>query len=63
MDNVMEKIKVVQVRSAIDCSKRQKNTLKALGLKKINQVVVHNVSPQIMGMVDKVKHLITVEEA
>lgn len=59
----MEKIKVVQVRSAIDCSKRQKGTLKALGLKKINHVVVHNVSPQIMGMVDKVKHLVKIEEA
>lgn len=59
----MEKIKIVQVKSAIDRSKRQKSTLKALGLKKINQVVVHNVSPQIMGMVDKVRHLVRVEEA
>ena len=58
----MGKIKVTQVKSAIDRSKRQKNTLKALGLKKINQTVEHNATPQILGMVAKVAHLVVTEE-
>ncbi|HHB79508.1 MAG TPA: 50S ribosomal protein L30 [Saprospiraceae bacterium] len=58
----MERIKVTQVKSAIDRNKRQKNTLKALGLKKINQTVEHNATPQILGMVAKVAHLVVTEE-
>lgn len=58
----MAKIRITQVKSAIDRSKKQKDTLKALGLKKINQTVEQNASPQILGMVNKVQHLITVEE-
>lgn len=58
----MGKIKVTQVKSAIDRSKRQKNTLKALGLKRINQSVEHNATPQILGMVAKVAHLVVTEE-
>lgn len=58
----MEKIKVTQVKSAIDRSKRQKNTLKALGLKRINQSVEHTATPQILGMVAKVAHLVVTEE-
>ena len=58
----MGKIKIKQVRSKIDRPGRQKRTLKALGLKKINQVVEHESTPQILGMVNAIKHLIEVEE-
>lgn len=58
----MAKIKIKQVRSKIDRPERQKRTLEALGLKKINQVVEHERTPQIMGMVNAIKHLIEVEE-
>ncbi|MCL4162447.1 UNVERIFIED_CONTAM: hypothetical protein GTU68_001978 [Idotea baltica] len=56
------KVKLTQVKSKIDRSKRQKATLEALGLRKINQSVEHNVNPQIEGMILKVAHLIKVEE-
>jgi len=59
----MAKIKITQVKSIIDRSKRQKATMKALGLRKINHTVEHEVNPQILGMVEKVKHLVTVQEA
>jgi len=58
----MKKIKVKQVRSQIRRPKNQKLTLEALGLRRMNQVVEHNATPQILGMVNKVKHLISVEE-
>ena len=58
----MEKIKIKQVRSRIGRPKVQKLTLDALGLKKMNQVVEHNATPQILGMVKKIQHLITVVE-
>ncbi len=57
------KIKITQVKSIIDRPKRQKDTMKALGLRKMNQSVVHEATPQIMGMVQKVNHLVAVEEA
>ncbi|MDC3032148.1 50S ribosomal protein L30 [Bacteroidota bacterium] len=56
----MEKIKIKQVRSRIGRPKDQKRTLDALGLNKINKVVEHNNTPQIMGMVNKVNHLIKI---
>lgn len=59
---MMGKLKITQVRSAIDRPKRQKATLKALGLKKMHQTVEHEATPQIMGMVAKVEHLVQVEE-
>ena len=59
----MSKLKITQIKSAIDRSKRQKRTLIALGLRKINQSVVHEGTPQIQGMVHKVNHLVKVEEA
>lgn len=59
----MAKIKITQVKSMIDRPKRQKDTLKALGLRKISQSVVHEATPQILGMVNKVNHLVKVEEA
>lgn len=55
----MEKIKIKQVRSRIGRSKDQRRTLDALGLRKMNAVVEHDASPQILGMVKKVSHLIT----
>jgi large subunit ribosomal protein L30 len=59
----MAKIKITQVKSIIDRPKRQKDTIKALGLRKINHSVVHEVNPQILGMVAKINHLVKVEEA
>lgn len=58
----MGQIKITQVKSVIDRSKRQKATILALGLRKINQSVVKESNPQILGMVDKVRHLVDVEE-
>ncbi|MEZ5001936.1 MAG: 50S ribosomal protein L30 [Chitinophagales bacterium] len=58
----MAKIKITQVKSTIDRPKKQKDTVKALGLKKVNTSVEHDASPQILGMVEKVMHLVTVEE-
>ena len=59
----MAKIKVTKTRSAINRPARQKATLIALGLKKIGQTVEHDATPNILGMVNKVKHLVSVEEA
>ena len=58
----MKKYRIKQVKSRIGRSKRQKGTLEALGLKKINQVKEVVGTPPILGMIEKVKHLITVEE-
>ncbi|MCP4121796.1 MAG: 50S ribosomal protein L30 [Bacteroidetes bacterium] len=58
----MSKIKVTQVKSVIDRSKKQKATIQALGLKKMNASVEHEATPQVLGMVAKVKHLVIVEE-
>ncbi|MCB0606523.1 MAG: 50S ribosomal protein L30 [Lewinellaceae bacterium] len=60
---MMAKIKVTQVKSTIDRPKRQKETIKALGLRKINHTVEHEATPQILGMVAKVAHLVKVENA
>jgi len=58
----MKKLRIRQVRSAIDRPKRQKQTLVALGLRRINHSAEHIATPQILGMVEKVKHLVLVEE-
>jgi large subunit ribosomal protein L30 len=58
----MAKIKVTQVKSGIDRPERQKLTLKALGLKKLNASVEVEATPQILGMVRAVNHLVKVEE-
>ena len=57
----MAKIKITQVKSVIDRSQRQKDTVKALGLRKINHTVEKEATPQILGMVRKVSHLVSVE--
>jgi len=58
----MSKLKITQVKSGIDRPERQKRTLKALGLRKLNSSVEVEVSPQIQGMITKVAHLVKVEE-
>lgn len=58
----MVKIRITQVRSKIGRPERQKKTLEALGLKRIRHTVEHEATPQILGMVTKVRHLVTVEE-
>ncbi len=59
----MKKIRVKQIRSKINRPQDQKRTLEALGLRKLNQVVEHDATTTIVGMVNKVKHLVSVEEA
>ena len=56
----MAKIKVKQVKSRIGAPIDQKLTLDALGLRKLNRVVEHEATPQILGMINKVKHLVEV---
>ncbi len=56
----MSKVKIKQVRSRIGRQKDQKLTIDALGLRKKNIIVEHNATPQIMGMIKKVKHLIAI---
>ncbi len=58
----MKKIKITQIKSGIDRSERQKQTLIALGLKKLNASREVEATPQILGMVNKVSHLVKVEE-
>ncbi|MDD2963434.1 MAG: 50S ribosomal protein L30 [Bacteroidales bacterium] len=58
----MKKLRITQVRSRIGRPQRQKLTLDALGLRKMHQVVEHNDTPQIRGMVNKIGHLLSVEE-
>ena len=58
----MKKIKVTQVKSVIDRSERQKRTMQALGLTKMHSTVEKEATPQILGMITKVNHLVKVEE-
>lgn len=58
----MAKLRIKQVRSKIKRPSRQKRTLEALGLKRMNQVVEHEDTPQIKGMVKAVAHLLEIEE-
>jgi large subunit ribosomal protein L30 len=57
----MKKIRVTQIKSVIDRPERQKRTMVALGLKKLNATVEVEATPQILGMVRKVEHLVKVE--
>jgi large subunit ribosomal protein L30 len=57
----MGKIKITQVRSTIGRSKKQKDTMLALGLKKMHQTVEKEDSPIIKGMIDKISHLVKIE--
>ncbi len=58
----MDKIKITQIKSTIKGKEDQKRTMKALGLRRLHQTVIHQNSPQIRGMVRKVAHLVKVEE-
>ncbi len=58
----MSKIKITQIRSTIDRTKKQKLTMQALGLKKINQTVEHEANAAIEGMINTVQHLVKVEK-
>lgn len=57
----MAKIRITQVKSKNGKPERQKRTLQALGIRKLNHSVEHEATPQILGMVEKVRHLVTVE--
>jgi len=57
----MAKIRITQIKSIIDRSERQKRTMQALGLKKMNQSVEVEANPAIIGMVRKVNHLVAIE--
>ena len=59
----LKKIKITQIKSGIGSPIGQKLTLKALGIKKMNHSVIHSASPQILGMVNKIRHLVVVEDA
>ena len=58
----MKRIRIEQIKSAIDRPERQKRTLRALGIKKMHQVIEVDATPQIEGMVNKIKHLLSIEE-
>jgi len=58
----MAKIRITQIKSSIGSNKRQKATLKALGLRKLHQTVEHEATPQIIGMANKLSHLLKIEE-
>ncbi len=58
----MSKIKITQTKSVIDRPETQKRTIEALGLGRPNWVKIHNDTPQIRGMINKVTHLVKVEE-
>ncbi len=58
----MAKVSITLTKSLIGSNKRQIATVKALGLGKMNSTVVHEDTPQIMGMISKVSHLVSVEK-
>jgi len=58
----MNKLKVTQIRSGIGKPERQKRTLQALGIKRMHQTVEVTPTPQILGMIEKVRHLVEVKE-
>lgn len=57
-----KKLKITQIKSTIDRPKDQKLTIEALGISKLNNSKIHNDTPQIRGMINKVSHLLKVEE-
>ena len=58
----MKKLRITQIRSTIKRNEKQKRTITALGLHRLHHSVVHKDTPQIRGMIFKVKHLVEVEE-
>ena len=59
----MTKIKIKLIKSGIDRPERQKRTLSALGLNKLHMTVEKELTPQIKGMVEKIKHLVEIKES
>ena len=59
----MGKLRITQVRSAINRLEKQKRTIRALGIRRLQHAVVHEDTPQIRGMIRVVQHLVKVEEA
>ena len=58
----MKKLRITQIRSKINRPKNQKRTITALGLKKLNCPIEVEATPQILGMIETVKHLLKIEE-
>ena len=58
-----KKLKIKQTKSAIDSPKRQRRTLEALGIRRMHQTVEHEDSAPVRGMIEKVRHLVDVEES
>ena len=58
----MAKIRITQIKSKIGSTERQKRTLEALGIKKMHNPVELEATPQILGMVEKLRHLVKTEE-
>lgn len=58
----MERLRLKQIKSSIDQPERQKRTLKALGIKRMQRTIEVEATPQILGMIDKVKHMLAVEK-
>ena len=61
MVKIMSKVKITQVKSSIDRPKKQKNTVIALGIKKLNHSVEKELTPQVEGMIKSVQHLLKIE--
>ncbi|MBC3541939.1 50S ribosomal protein L30 [Rufibacter sp. H-1] len=59
---MMASVEITQIKSIIDRPERQKQTMKALGLGKINKTVTKELTPQIAGMVNRVQHLVSIKE-
>ena len=59
---MIKKVKIKQIKSTIKRLESQKRTLEALGLRKIGMEVEHELSPSINGMINKVKHLVSINE-
>ncbi len=59
----MPKLRITQIKSGIGYAVEQKKTLKALGLKRMNQSIIQEDSPSVRGMIVKVRHLVKVEES
>ena len=58
----MKKVRIKQIKSGIGRPERQKRTIQALGLRRMHHSIEVEATPQILGMIDKVKHLLTIEE-
>ena len=58
----MTNLRITQIKSSIKTTKSQKSTLESLGLRKMNQTVEHEATPSIVGMINKLRHMLLVEE-